>query len=102
MRKILAVLAAVGLLVGCEDDNSSSVVNEAPDTVFTLPTNGTGTATSIGIDGNNNTMLVSVEASPDVYQIIDVGINGNSNMVDIVYKQPPMPPPPPPTEPEEP
>jgi hypothetical protein len=99
MKRILAMMAAVGLLAGCEEDNSSSVVNEAPETVFNLPTNGTGTVTSIGIDGNNNTMLVYVEVSPGVYQLIDVDINGNSNMVGIVYKQPPMPPPPPPTEP---
>ncbi len=102
MRKILAVLAAVGLLVGCENDNSSSVVNEAPETVVNLPTNGTGAITSVGINGDGNSLLVYVEVSPGVFQLIDVDINGNSNVVGIVYKQPPMPPPPTPTEPEEP
>lgn len=101
MKRIFAVLAAAGLLVGCENDNSSVVTNEAPETVFVLPTNGNASVTSVDVNGNQNSTVVYVETSPGVVQVIDVDVHGNSNVVGIIYTLPVVVPAVPPTGPPE-
>lgn len=88
--RLLALVAISAALVGCENDNSS-VVNEAPEAVYNLPTNGTATVSSVGVDGNQNSIILYIETSPGVTQVVDVDVHGNSNIVGIIYTQPVLP-----------
>ena len=89
--RLLALVAISAALVGCENDNSTVVTNEAPETVFNLPTNGAATVSSVGVDGNQNSIILYIETSPGVTQVVDVDIHGNSNIVGIIYTQPTLP-----------
>ena len=92
MKRILAVLAMVGMFCfGCENDNSTTVT-ESPDTVVNVPTNGAATVTSVGINGNANSTIVYVETSPGVTQVIDIDVLGNSNVLGVIYSQPAITP----------
>lgn len=85
MKRIFAVIAAACLaLSGCEEDNDRTVIDES----INVPTNGTATVASVNINGNQNTTLVYVESEPGVTQVVEVDVNGNSNIVGIIYKQP--------------
>jgi hypothetical protein len=92
MKRILAVLAAVVLLAGCEDDNSSSVVNEAPENEINIPTTGTVTMATINTTGNQNTTIVYIETTPGVTQIYEVNTIGNSNLLGFFSTGPIMAP----------
>ena len=89
--RLLALVAISAALVGCENDNSTVVTNEAPEAVYNLPTNGTATVSSVSVNGNQNSILLYVETSPGVTQVIDVDVFGNSNIVGIIYTQPVLP-----------
>jgi hypothetical protein len=77
----LLTLLTMGVC-GCEGDRESTVVNEAPEQVINVPTNGT--VASVDVTGNQNTTVVYVEVAPGVTQVFDVDVTGNSNFVGIV------------------
>jgi hypothetical protein len=81
MKALMVVLAAVGLLVGCEDDNSSSVVNEAPENEINVPTTGTVTMATVNTTGDANTTIVYIQTLPGVTQVYEVNTIGNSNLL---------------------
>ena len=102
MKVLMVVLAAVGLLVGCENDNSSTVTNEAPKDEINIPTTGTVTMATINTTGNQNTTIVYLETTPGMTQVYEVNTVGNSNLLGFFSSGPVVPPPPPPTDPETP
>lgn len=93
MKRILAVFASIGLLVlvGCENDNSSVVTNEAPGTVVNVPT-GTVTMATVNTTGNGNTTIVYIESAPGVTQVYEVNTIGNSNLLGFFSSGPMMAP----------
>jgi len=99
MKALMVVLAAVGLLVGCDNDNSSTVTNEAPENEINIPTTGTVTMATINTTGNQNTTIVYIETTPGMTQVYEVNTVGNSNLLGFFSSGPVAPLPPPPTEP---
>jgi hypothetical protein len=81
MKALTAVLAALVMLVGCEDDNSSVVTNEAPENEINIPTTGTVTMATVNTTGNQNTTIVYIETTPGMTQVYEVNTIGNSNLL---------------------
>jgi uncharacterized lipoprotein YajG len=102
MKALTAVLAALVMVAGCEDDNSSVVTNEAPESEINIPTTGTVTMATINTTGNQNTTIVYLETTPGMTQVYEVNTVGNSNLLGFFSSGPSVTPPPPPTEPEAP
>jgi len=92
MTAFALLFVALGLS-GCEGDSKSTTVNEAPESVINVPTNGAGIVTSLDVTGDNNTTLIYVRTTPGVIQVIEVDIHGNSNVVGVIYEQPTPPEP---------
>jgi hypothetical protein len=88
MKRILVVLAAAGLMVGCNDsDSRSTTVNEAAE-----PGSGQTNGILIMQDGSGNIVSVYAETDTGMYPItIDQVGTGNLAIVEIV--RPPVIPP---------
>ena len=81
MKWIFALLAAVGLLAGCNDsDNSSTTVNEAAE-----PGSGQTNGIIIMQDGDGNIVSVYAETDIDMVPItIDQVGTGNNAIVAVI------------------
>jgi hypothetical protein len=81
MKRILVVLAAAGLMVGCNDSESNpTTINEAPETAI-----GQTNGIIIMQDGSGNIVSVYAETDTGMYPItIDQVGTGNLAVVEIV------------------
>ena len=86
MTAFALLFVALGLS-GCEGD-SKSTVNEAPESVINVPTNGTTTVADLDINGNQNTTIVYIQTAPGVSQVYSIDVAGNSNYLGFIATQP--------------
>lgn len=87
MTAFALLFVALGLS-GCEEGGDQTTVNQAPESVINVPTNGTTTVADLDVNGNQNTTIVYIQSSPGVSQVYSIDVNGNSNYVGFIATQP--------------
>lgn len=91
MKKLVVIGMVASLcmvLAGCEDGGDSTTVNQAPESVVNIPTNGSATVADLDVNGNQNTTIVYIQSSPGVSQVYSIDVAGNSNYVGFIATQP--------------
>jgi hypothetical protein len=91
MKKFVALGMVASLcmgLAGCEDGGDRTTVNQAPESVINVPTNGTTTVADLDVNGNQNTTIVYIQTTPGMSQVYSIDVKGNSNHLGFIATQP--------------
>jgi hypothetical protein len=84
----LAIGLSIMLGCGCEDGGDRTTINQSPESVINVPTNGTTTVADLDVNGNQNTTIVYIQTAPGVSQVYSIDVAGNSNYLGFVATQP--------------